>query len=165
MEKGISNIWDANQAAFKDHWGYSEPTEDMYKVWQEEKRWFQPQLWKIAWDGGEVAGQVGNYVDEVENKTLNRKRAYTEEISVGRKWRKRGLAKALIAESIRMFQEMGKFTETTLGVDADNPRAGDLGECVRGVIASPLQITYWPLMTVSGGDRVTSLQYSASSSC
>jgi len=114
-------IWDANHAAFKDHWGYSEPTEKMFKTWQEEKRWFQPHVWKIAWDGDEVAGQVGNYVDAVENKEFNRKRAYTEEISVGRKWRGRGLAKALIAESIRMFQKMGQFTETTLGVDADNP--------------------------------------------
>jgi len=114
-------IWDANHAAFKDHWGYEEPTEAMFKTWQVEKRYFQPHLWKIAWDGDEVAGQVGNYVDEVENKELNRKRAYTEEISVGRKWRGRGLAKALIAASIHMFQDMGKFTETTLGVDADNP--------------------------------------------
>ena len=114
-------IWDANHAAFKDHWGYEEPTEEQFKVWQEEKRWFQPHLWKIAWDGDEIAGQVGNFVDAIENKEFNRKRAYTEEISVGRKWRGRGLAKALIAESIRMFQNMGEFTETTLGVDADNP--------------------------------------------
>jgi ribosomal protein S18 acetylase RimI-like enzyme len=114
-------IWDANHAAFRDHWGFSEPTEEMFIAWQQEKRWFQPHLWKIAWDGDEVAGMVGNYVDEVENKEFNRKRAYTEEISVGRKWRKRGLAKALLAESIRMFQAMGEFDETTLSVDADNP--------------------------------------------
>ena len=114
-------IWDANHEAFKDHWGYSEPTEQQYEAWIAEKRWFQPHLWKIAWDGDEIAGQVGNFVDDVENKAHNRRRAYTEEISVGRKWRGRGLAKALIAASIRMFQEMNQFDETTLGVDADNP--------------------------------------------
>ncbi|MEE4193950.1 MAG: GNAT family N-acetyltransferase [Anaerolineae bacterium] len=114
-------IWDANQEAFKDHWGFTPPTEEQYQAWMAEKRWFQPYLWKIAWDGDEVAGQVGNYVDMVENKAFNRRRAYTEEISVGRQWRGRGLAKALIAESIRMFQGMGDFEETTLGVDADNP--------------------------------------------
>lgn len=114
-------IWNANHEAFKDHWGYSKPTEEQFQVWQQEKRWFQPHLWKIAWDGDQVAGQVGNFVDAVENKEFNRRRAYTEEISVGRKWRGRGLAKALIAESIRMFQQMGEFEETTLSVDADNP--------------------------------------------
>lgn len=114
-------IWDANADAFKDHWGFTPPTEDQYQAWMAEKRWFQPHLWKIAWDGDEVAGQVGNYIDEVENRELNRRRAYTEEISVGRKWRGHGVAKALIAASIRMFQEMDQFDETTLGVDANNP--------------------------------------------
>lgn len=114
-------IWNASNEAFKDHWGYSKPTEKQFKTWQEDKRFFQPHLWKIAWDGDEVAGIVGNYVDDIENKEFNRQRAYTEDISVGRKWRGRGVAKALIAESIRMFQEMDKFTETTLGVDANNP--------------------------------------------
>lgn len=114
-------IWDANQDAFRDHWGFTEPTEEMFESWKKEERWFQPHLWKVAWDGDEVAGLVGNFVDKVENEEFNRKRAYTEDISVGRKWRKRGLAKALLAESICMFQEMGEFDETTLSVDADNP--------------------------------------------
>ena len=61
-----------------------------------------------------------NYVDETENKDFDRNRGYTEDISVRRPWRKRGLARSLLVQSIRMFQEMG-MEETSLGVFVDNP--------------------------------------------
>ena len=38
----------------------------------------------------------------------------------GRVMRRRGLAKALIAESIQMFRDMN-FDDTALGVDTNNP--------------------------------------------
>ena len=112
-------IWEAEHEAFRDHWGSSEPTEDQYEAWSTD-RLFRPRFWKVAWEGDEICGMVGNFFDEKENKEFNRQRGYTEDIFVRRPWRKRGLAKALIAESIRMFKDMG-MTETALGVDADNP--------------------------------------------
>jgi len=112
-------IWDADSEAFRDHWGYFEPSEDQFEAWQDDED-FQPHLWKVAWDGNEVVGRVGNQLDEEENKEFGRKRGYTEDISVRKAWRKRGIAKALIAESIRMFKEMG-MEDTGLGVDAENP--------------------------------------------
>ncbi|MEE4193951.1 MAG: GNAT family N-acetyltransferase [Anaerolineae bacterium] len=112
-------IWDADQEAFHDHWGYAEPTEQMFEAWQKERH-FRPQYWKVAWEGDQVCGMVRNYFDEEENKQNNRQRGWTEEISVRRPWRGKGLAKALIAESIRMFRDMG-MEETALGVDSDNP--------------------------------------------
>ncbi len=60
-----------------------------------------------------------NFVNEKENQEYQRERGYTENISVGRPWRKRGLAKSLILQSMQMFKEMG-FSETALGVDAEN---------------------------------------------
>jgi ribosomal protein S18 acetylase RimI-like enzyme len=39
---------------------------------------------------------------------------------VRRLWRKQGLAKALIARSMRLLQEQG-MTEVALGVDTQNP--------------------------------------------
>ena len=111
-------IWDANWEAFKDHWGYTPPTEDMYQVSLTD-RYFQPHLWKVAWEGEQVCGMVHNFLDEEENKLYNRKRGYTEEISVCRPWRGKGVAKALIAESIRMFREMG-MSHTWLSVDSQN---------------------------------------------
>jgi len=112
-------VWDAHLEAFRDHWGFEERSEEQFQAWIKDT-WFQPDLWKVAWDGDEIAGRVGNYFIEDENEALRRKRGYTEGISVGRKWRGRGLAKALIAESIHMFKEMG-MEETALGVDADSP--------------------------------------------
>jgi mycothiol synthase len=112
-------VWDADHAAFRDHWGYVEPTEEQYQNWLKDRN-FQPHLWKVAWSGDEIVGMVGNFFDEKENQEYNRKRGYTEDISVHKDWRCRGLAKALIAESIRMFKEMG-MEHTTLGVDAQNP--------------------------------------------
>ncbi len=112
------SIWNADSDSFKDHWGYSEPTEEMYEAWQND-RMFQPHLWKIAWAGDQVVGVVQNMVDEEENRVYNRKRGYTENISVRRPWRGKGVASALIAESIRMFREMG-MDHTHLSVDADS---------------------------------------------
>ena len=82
---------------------------------------FQPQLWKIAWDGEQAVGNVLNFVLHQENENFKRKRGYTEGISVRRPWRRKGIARALLTESIKMFQEMG-MEETCLGVDTENPR-------------------------------------------
>jgi len=112
-------IWDGDNEAFKDHWGHEDPTEEQYEAWLKDRN-FHPHLWKVAWDGNQVAGMVGNFLDKEENEEYKRKRGYTEDIWVRRPWRGIGLAKALIAESIRMFKEMG-MEETTLGVDAENP--------------------------------------------
>ncbi len=67
-----------------------------------------------------VVGTVLNFVDEGENEKYHRKRGHTEDISVRKLWRGRGMAKALLARSLRMFRDMG-FDSTTLGVDAENP--------------------------------------------
>jgi mycothiol synthase len=114
-------IWDADKEAFRDHWGYAEPTEADYKAWLENKIIFKPELWQIAWDKNtdEVAGQVRTFINTAENEKYNRKRGYTEFISVRRPWRKQGLARALIAMSLRLQKERG-MTESALGADSEN---------------------------------------------
>lgn len=104
--------------AFRDHWGHHEETFEDFMHWAEEPT-FMPHLWKIAWAGDEVAGTVLNFIHEAENAEYGRKRGYTEAISVRRPWRKLGLARALLVQSMKMFKEMG-MTETALGVDAQN---------------------------------------------
>lgn len=114
-------IWEADQEAFRDHWGYSEPTEEDYQGWLGNKTIFQPDLWQIAWDvkTNEVAGQVKTFINAAENEKYNRKRGYTEFISVRRPWRKQGLARALIVRSLRLQKERG-MTESALGADSEN---------------------------------------------
>jgi GNAT superfamily N-acetyltransferase len=112
-------IFEADAEAFRDHWGFREPTEEDFQRWRNSKH-FDPSLWRIAWDGDQVAGQVKSYIKEEENRKYSRKRGYTEDISVGRPWRKRGLAKALIVQSIELLKKRG-MTEAALGVDSQNP--------------------------------------------
>jgi mycothiol synthase len=111
-------VWDAGQEAFQDHWNYVPEPEESYQRWLKSPE-FDPELWKVAWEGDEVAGMVLNFVDEKENQEYQRKRGYTEGISVRRPWRRRGLARALLTRSLEMFKRMG-MEEAALGVDAQN---------------------------------------------
>ncbi len=115
------SIWDASTEDFRDHWGFSQPTEDDYQAWLNDRVVFHPQLWQIAWDvaTNQVAGQVRTFINHAENEKYGRKRGYTEFISVQRGWRKRGLARALIALSLLEQKHQG-MTESALGVDSEN---------------------------------------------
>jgi GNAT superfamily N-acetyltransferase len=114
-------VWAAAREAFRDHWGFSktEWADTHLQQWMKDPT-FKPELWQVAWDGDEIAGMVLNFIDEAENEEYNRKRGYTETICVRRPWRRRGLARALIARSLKMHKALG-MTETALGVDAQNP--------------------------------------------
>jgi ribosomal protein S18 acetylase RimI-like enzyme len=112
-------VFDAMDEAFRDHWGYYPATEAAYKWWQQSDS-FQPDLWKVAWDGDQVAGMVLNFIDDNENQMYKRKRGYTENISVRRPWRRRGLARALLTQSLYLLKEKG-MQEACLGVDTQNP--------------------------------------------
>jgi ribosomal protein S18 acetylase RimI-like enzyme len=115
----IRRVWEAAQEAFRDHVGHSPSTEtdfERFAAWPN----LDTSLWKVVFDGEEIAGQVLNFFDEDENRTLGKRRGWTEDISVQRKWRNQGVAKAAIAESMRMFKEMG-MTEVALEVHTTNP--------------------------------------------
>ncbi len=111
-------VWGAMLDGFRDDPGYSEPTEEDYTGWQHSSQ-FQPGLWQVAWDGDQVAGIVLNYVTHDLGDPAHPALAWTEDICVGVPWRRRGLARALLARSMRMFYNKG-FTQTSLGVDLDN---------------------------------------------
>ena len=118
LDEHIRPIWDATAEAFRDHWGYVPQTEESYQEFL-EWRCFNPKHWKVAWDGDQVAGMVLNFIDEEENAKYDRRRGYTESVSVRRPWRRRGLARSLIAESFRYLRDLG-MEEAALGVDAQN---------------------------------------------
>jgi len=114
-------IWDADVEAFRDAWGFGEPDEERYQSWLTNKTTFQPQLWQVAWDiaKDEVAGQVQTFIDHAENERFGRRRGYTENISVRRPYRRRGLARALIVRSLRAQRNAG-MTTSALGVDSES---------------------------------------------
>lgn len=118
-EEDLRAIWEAESEAFKDHWGYVAPSEAGYGQFL-TRPYTDTTLWKVAWDDQGVAGQVRSFIDTAENEEFSRKRGWTEDISTARRWRRRGVAKALIVESIRELAARG-MTEVALGVHTENP--------------------------------------------
>ncbi len=113
-------IWEADAEAFADHPGDRRQTEDDYQAFLGSPH-HEPHLWRVAWDGDQVAGQVRSFVNREENTKLGRRRGYTEYISVRRPWRRRGLARALLADSLRALRDDG-MDSAGLGVYVQNPR-------------------------------------------
>lgn len=118
-------IWDASVEAFRDHWGEPEATEADWRRFCEQPDHAEQPFWMVAWDGEQVAGSVITVVPVEENREHARARVYVESVSVRRPWRRRGVARALLARSLVAAREAG-FTSASLGVDVDNP-AGALG--------------------------------------
>jgi mycothiol synthase len=113
-------VWDADKEAFRDHWGFSEPTEDDWERFVEEPHQ-DTSLWKVAFEGDDIVGQVRTFINETENAEFGRLRGWTENISTVRRWRRRGVARALICESLRQLRDERAMTEAALGVHVENP--------------------------------------------
>lgn len=112
-------IWEAHVEANRDHWGATETAEDDFDLWLNHPM-NQPDLWVVAWDGDQVAGSILNFINHAANARSGRKLGNTESISVRRPWRRRGLARAMLARSMALHRAHG-MTQTGLGVDTENP--------------------------------------------
>ena len=113
-------IWDASAEAFRDHWGMAEWTEEDRVRFMADPHNADPALWRIGWDGDEIAGVITTTVPVEENEAHGRARVYVASVSVRRPWRRRGLARALLSSSLIAAREAG-YTSASLGVDTDSP--------------------------------------------
>jgi len=104
--------------AFRDHWGYSPEGEDQRRARLADPRQ-DPSLWQVAYDGDEVAGAVATLVDAADNARYDRARGWLDVVAVRRPWRRRGVARALIARALVVLREQG-VTSAALDVDAEN---------------------------------------------
>jgi mycothiol synthase len=116
----LRGIWDAMNEAFHDHWGEGIWTDADWRRFAAEPDHADPSLWRIGWAGDEVAGIVVTSPQPEENERFGRARVYVESVAVRRPWRRRGLARALIARSLGAARAAG-FTSASLGVDAESP--------------------------------------------
>ncbi len=111
-EEHAAAVWQAENEAFRDHPGSHEWT---FEDWQRERfddPEFDPSLWAVAWDGGEVAGfSVNRYRTGI---------GWIRSVGVRRPWRKRGIAEALLLHSFGEYYRRGTRT-IGLGVQATNP--------------------------------------------
>ena len=112
-------IWEADAESFLDHWGARQPTEEDWQGFL-DRPFTDPSLWKVAWQGDRVVGQVRSFIDTDENEEYGRLRGYTENISTIKQWRGRGVARALICQSLRILRDRG-MQEAALGVHTENP--------------------------------------------
>ena len=113
-------IWEANEEAFRDHWGHTPMTENDFKRLQNDSD-FDPSLWQVAWDmaNNQVAGVSFNAIPSAANAAHSRRRGVVDNLSVRRPWRKRGLGRALLVTSLHAMRDRGQ-TEVELGVDSEN---------------------------------------------
>lgn len=110
-------VFEADARAFADAYGQTAPTEKEFEAFVGNPS-FSPHIWCVAFDGDTIAGQILNYLGEPEaDGSLI---GWTESISVQPEYRRRGLARALLAESLRTVRDAGA-TKASLGVDTQNP--------------------------------------------
>jgi mycothiol synthase len=115
----MAAIWAGDDEASRESWGYAPRTDSDYQRFLTDPVTSDTTLWRVAWDGDEVAGQVRSFINAEQNERLGRRRGYVEFISVRRPWRRRGLARALIAASFPLLRTRG-MEEAALGVDTQN---------------------------------------------
>lgn len=105
-------VFDALEEAFVDHWGDSPWDFETWRRRRFEVEDFDPSLWSLALDGGEIAGVAisrfrGDY-------------GWISQLAVRRPWRRSGLGLALLLASMGEFYKRG-LRKVGLTVDAQNP--------------------------------------------
>ncbi len=117
-EDQIRPIVEAHHEAFRGEWDFREPTEEDYAEMIEDPD-RDESLWKVAWAGDTIVGQVKPYINHEENAQRGYLRGYTEYISTHRDWRNRGIAGTLLAMSLHELKKRG-MSEAALGADTNN---------------------------------------------
>jgi predicted N-acetyltransferase YhbS len=115
VDGDLRAIWEADIEAFRDHFGYVEQTEADWEKFRDSAR-RGTELWQVAWAGDVVVAQVRTHETPGEAERIGRRRAWTEDISTRREWRRQGIASALICNSLRQLRDLG-FDEAALGAD------------------------------------------------
>jgi len=116
-ESDLVSVVKAVQDEFKDHWGFFDtPLEqelELWNHWISEDKNFDPTLWFLAMDGDEIAATALCWPKKTEDLEMG----WVDVLGVGRPWRRRGLALALLRHAFAEFAKRGK-SKVGLEVDA-----------------------------------------------
>jgi mycothiol synthase len=137
-EPMLRRVWEADNRAFAETWGHEAPTERAYRSWRASPS-FDPPLWRVAFHGDDIAGQILNYLGALEPD--GQRTGFTEAISVQPEHRRRGLARALLAASLRAVRDAGA-TRAGLGVDSHNPNEAQVLYASMGYEVVTVTYTY-----------------------
>lgn len=102
-------------AAFREHWGEYESGDHHLDEWLDDPR-FRRDLVVVAWAGDQPAACVANVLMTAPDGSI---RGLLDGVSTHPAHRRRGLARAAIAESLRLLRDAGARS-AYLGVDTDN---------------------------------------------
>ncbi len=110
-EQDARAVFEADDEAFQDHWGYLPDTFERWEYWTVKREGFDPSLWFLAVEGDQIAGiALCRYED---------KNGWVDTLAVRRPWRKQGLGLALLHHAFGEFYRRG-VRIVGLGVDAQN---------------------------------------------
>jgi mycothiol synthase len=112
----VRSVIVADNEAFLDHFGSHDDVDGVYAMVIGDPD-TDVSLWLVAYDGDEIAGGILNGIHADHDGT---RVGWHDSIFTRRPWRRRGLARALIARSLRLLRERG-VSSAALGVDAANP--------------------------------------------
>ncbi|MBA2720849.1 MAG: GNAT family N-acetyltransferase [Chloroflexi bacterium] len=111
----MRQVFDADVEAFRDHFGWTEGSDEKFEEFLEDPD-VDTSLWIVAFAGDEVAGGVLN---GIHVNADGEAAGWLDSVFTRRPWRKKGLARALIARSLVVLRERG-MTAASLGVDLAN---------------------------------------------
>jgi len=107
--------------AFADHWG-STPTPPAKWHLMVRGHGARPDLSFVAIERatGRIVAVCLNHRYEADDALIGRRDAWIDTLGTLREWRGKGLASALIVQSLHAFADAG-LTHASIGVDGDNP--------------------------------------------
>ena len=111
---------EAFNQSFIDHWNHHDMTLDRRQHWMKSLD-YRPELDLVAVaPDGTLAAFSYCTIEAANNQRMGVRDGWIGDLGTRRGYRKRGLARALLAESLRRFKQAGMDT-AKLGVDAQNP--------------------------------------------
>ncbi len=119
-ERDARRVWEVQNLAFQDHWGYSEfPLHEFRHVL--EGPHFRPELWLLAIDStsDRVVGLGLCQIDTQWIETTGRQEGTIDVLAVLREHRRRGLGTALLFQCLHTLNA-GGMEWAQLGADAEN---------------------------------------------
>lgn len=119
LPEEIHRVLDGLVEAMRDHWGTGVPTDEGRQDFLRAV-YCQPDLWVVGWDREEVAGMVLNWIPSGWNERTGRKVGIPDPIAVRRPWRRRGLARALLARSLVLLKAQN-MQSAAVKVDRQHP--------------------------------------------
>lgn len=107
--------YDAMDEGFRDSWGYEKDTFEEWERYRVAPSDFDPSLWFLAMDGNEIAGVALCRHDIGETAHVG----WIDELAIRPRWRKRGLAIALLHHAFGEFYRRD-ILKCGLTVDSEN---------------------------------------------